>query len=263
MNNQQTQVKKLTIRLWAGIFLVFVMILGGALFLYGQHVKALINDYTSKGPGSQLTATEWNNLDADFVNIPAGGCADGQVVQWSSGNWVCADAGGSGFGTRQDRTVGQIYTAADDLLVVAHGYAQPGQGFAGQVFESGVWVLRAELYSVLSSGDYNNLTFTMPVRDGEDWRVIISGASPVNPRLYEIPLSGGGGGGGGGGGMINLPGVELVTESDSADKTFFSDAGCNIGDIRASTDCATALQTCICACVNNPAENGQGWYCFQ
>ncbi len=94
MNNSQNQLKKLQTRLWAGIFLVFIMLLSGALFLYGLHVKALFGDYTNKGLGDTLTADEWNDLDRDFVNIPVGGCFDGQVLQSLAGNWICADAGG-------------------------------------------------------------------------------------------------------------------------------------------------------------------------
>ena len=66
----QKQIKKLTLRLWAGIFAVFIIIAVGVLMFtsvyYEQIAQALTGNY-GKATGDLLTASDWNNLDNDFV----------------------------------------------------------------------------------------------------------------------------------------------------------------------------------------------------
>ena len=65
------QIKKLTLRLWAGIFAVFVIMAAGVLMFtsvyYEQIAQALTGNY-GKATGDLLTASDWNNLASDFVD---------------------------------------------------------------------------------------------------------------------------------------------------------------------------------------------------
>ena len=68
MQSMEKRVKKLTTRLWAGIFLLFIMLLSGILlFYYEQLALALTGNYTMTS-GDLLTAGDWNTLSDDFVD---------------------------------------------------------------------------------------------------------------------------------------------------------------------------------------------------
>jgi hypothetical protein len=66
----EKRVQKLTIRLWAGMFLMFIMLAVGVIsFYYEEIALALSGDYnkgTGAGQDNILTAADWNNLDDDF-----------------------------------------------------------------------------------------------------------------------------------------------------------------------------------------------------
>ena len=67
----EKRVNKLTTRLWAGLFILFIMIASGILlfanFYYEQLALALTGNYTMTS-GDLLTAGDWNALADDFVH---------------------------------------------------------------------------------------------------------------------------------------------------------------------------------------------------
>ncbi len=67
----EARVKKLTTRLRAGLFLLFAMLIAGALFFanvyYERLALALTGNYTMTS-GDLLTAGDWNTLANDFVD---------------------------------------------------------------------------------------------------------------------------------------------------------------------------------------------------
>ncbi len=67
----EARVKKLTTRLRAGLFLLFAMLIAGALFFanvyYERLALALTGNYTMTS-GDLLTAGDWNTLADDFVS---------------------------------------------------------------------------------------------------------------------------------------------------------------------------------------------------
>jgi hypothetical protein len=74
LNEIEKRVNKLTTRLWAGTFILLIVILAGGFFIFsGMNFKmiaqALSGNYnkgTGAGQSNILTADEWNNLDDDF-----------------------------------------------------------------------------------------------------------------------------------------------------------------------------------------------------
>jgi hypothetical protein len=70
LQSMEKRLKKLTTRLWAVMFLLFIILAAGALLYinlyYKQLALALSSNYT-KTSGDMLTAQEWNNLSSDFV----------------------------------------------------------------------------------------------------------------------------------------------------------------------------------------------------
>jgi hypothetical protein len=78
LQSMERRVKKLTTRLWAGIFLMFIILTAGIFALYYEQLAlALSGDY-DKGPGDTLYADDWNKLAEDFTALPSG-----VVVMWS------------------------------------------------------------------------------------------------------------------------------------------------------------------------------------
>jgi len=71
LQSMERRIKKLTTRLWAGIFLLFIMLAAGILlfanFYYEQLALALTGNYTMTS-GDLLTAGDWNTLADDFVD---------------------------------------------------------------------------------------------------------------------------------------------------------------------------------------------------
>jgi hypothetical protein len=71
LQSMEKRVKKLTTRLWAGIFALLFIIAISGFFLFANMnftmiVKALSPNY-GKTSGQTLTANEWNTLEDDFV----------------------------------------------------------------------------------------------------------------------------------------------------------------------------------------------------
>jgi microcystin-dependent protein len=101
MDNKDEQIKKLTTRLWVGLFLLFIILTASIIMfanLYYEQLAlaALSGDYTNKTSGSILTADEWNNLDEDFgSSVPAGA-----IIMWSGtlatipAGWQSCDGSG-------------------------------------------------------------------------------------------------------------------------------------------------------------------------
>ena len=70
-NTIEKQVKKLAIRFWAGIFVVFILIVSGILMFSSLYYKnmalALSGDY-GKASGDVIDAAAWNSIGSDFVD---------------------------------------------------------------------------------------------------------------------------------------------------------------------------------------------------
>ncbi len=113
-------------------------------------------------------------------------------VKWPSG--------GSSFGERKDyitssvsiagssNKCGYMHVASADGFVVLKGGGH-SYTISGQILENGSWKTRAQING--SEGDSkDHMTFTMPVRRGESWRICWSASSSSNyiNFLYFISL---------------------------------------------------------------------------
>jgi hypothetical protein len=93
LQSMEKRLKKLTIRLWAVMFLLFIILSAGALLFanlyYEQLALALSSNY-NKTSGDMLTANMWNNLTNDFV-AKSGDTMSGDlsVAGDVSGNQLC------------------------------------------------------------------------------------------------------------------------------------------------------------------------------
>ena len=62
--------KKLARRFWAGIIVVFIIVVSGILLfssLYYKNLALALSGTYTKSTGDSLLATEWNNLASDLV----------------------------------------------------------------------------------------------------------------------------------------------------------------------------------------------------
>jgi hypothetical protein len=71
LQSMEKRVKKLTTRLWAGLFLLFIILTAGIIMfanLYYEQIALALDpaDY-DKDPGDILTAEDWSRLDVDFA----------------------------------------------------------------------------------------------------------------------------------------------------------------------------------------------------
>ncbi len=130
IQSMEKRVEKLTTRLWAGLFLLFIMLSAGILlfanFYYEQLALALTGNYTMTS-GDLLTAGDWNNLSTDFVD------RSGDVM---SGNLtapnVCSTAGDC-----LDNLVSKSGDAMSGSLSVGGGLSVGGNASANNLVITG------------------------------------------------------------------------------------------------------------------------------
>ncbi len=108
-------------RLYAGIFILFIMLISGAITMYVQYVKAVFDN--TKGPGSILTAAEWNELPTELgapsgavmyfnlANCPLGWSsipsAEGRYIVGLNSSGSLGGTAGTNLTDLENRSVGQ------------------------------------------------------------------------------------------------------------------------------------------------------------
>ena len=96
LSSAKKEIKKLTTRLWAGVFVMLLsVVIMFSIVYYDKIALALSGTYT-KSTGDSLLASEWNNLASEFVPNPVG-CTSGQTLEWDGSNWVCVSGTGTNF----------------------------------------------------------------------------------------------------------------------------------------------------------------------
>ncbi len=124
-------------------------------------------------------------------------------------NWIAAgtsNGGGDLLGTWEGKTLGTVYQADTDGLVVAKVYVSPGdrcsiRGSTDSANPPTTEVVTAAIQDVTSASIVSDNSFTMPVKNGDYWRVtVLNGAGDCSDTVNVrwIPLMGGGSGGGSG-----------------------------------------------------------------
>ena len=96
LKTMQENTRKLAVRLWAGIIIVFVVLIIGISALYYEKLALALSANYGKVSGEVIDASTWNTIGADFVAKSGDTMTGGLTTQGLTVNGKITFSGGTG-----------------------------------------------------------------------------------------------------------------------------------------------------------------------